>query len=289
MKKMIGTASLLLAVFLGGCGELWSEPVGTMAATAAENGDGAAEYEITEMDFRTEAADAVRIELSGEESGSGYERTEEGILITSPGTYVLSGALEKGGVTVDVYEDEVVHLILDGVQIRADAGPAIYIAGAEKAVITAKEGTYSVLSDSAHRREGADACIFSEADLTLNGSGRLAVFGFHEHGIRSRDVVKAVGSPVYVKAKGDGIRGNNGVILYGSDVEVECEGNGIRSEDARDMVVLEGGICKVIAGKYAIKADHHVEANGCMTDLYAVLGEVDCSGTVLMETTAGKE
>ena len=116
------------------------------------------------------------------------------------------------GVTVDVYEDEVVHLILDGVQIRADAGPAIYIAGAEKAVITAKEGTYSVLSDSAHRREGADACIFSEADLTLNGSGRLAIFGFHEHGIRSRDVVKAVGSPVYVKAKGDGIRGNNGVI-----------------------------------------------------------------------------
>ncbi len=269
------------------------------------------------MDFRTEAADAVRIELSGEESGSGYERTEEGILITSPGTYVLSGALEKGGVTVDVYEDEVVHLILDGVQIRyerteegilitspgtyvlsgalekggvtvdvyedevvhlildgvqirADAGPAIYIAEAEKAVITAKEGTYNVLSDSAHRREGADACIFSEADLTLNGpaiyiaeaekavitakegtynvlsdsahrregadacifseadltlngSGRLAVFGFHEHGIRSRDVVKAVGSPVYVKAKGDGIRGNNGVILYGSDVEVECE------------------------------------------------------------------
>jgi len=79
------------------------------------------------------------------------------------------------------------------------------------------------------------------------------------------------------------------VILYGSDVEVECEGNGIRSEDARDMVVLEGGICKVIAGKYAIKADRHVEVNGCMTDLYAVLGEVDCSGTVLMETTAGKE
>ena len=290
MKKMIGAASLLLAVFLGGCGELWSEPVGTVAAvTAAENGDGAAEYEITEMDFRTEAAEAVRIELSGEENGSGYERTEEGILITSPGTYVLSGALEKGGVTVDVYEDEVVHLILDGVQIRADAGPAIYIAEAEKAVITAKEGTYKVLSDSAHRREGADACIFSEADLTLNGSGRLAVFGFHEHGIRSRDVVKTVGSPVYVKAKGDGIRGNNGVILYGSDVEVECEGNGIRSEDARDMVVLEGGICKVIAGKYAIKADRHVEANGCMTDLYAVLGEVDCSGTVLMETTAGKE
>ena len=59
MKKMIGAASLLLAVFLGGCGELWSEPVGTMAATAAENGDGAAEYEITEMDFRTEAADAL--------------------------------------------------------------------------------------------------------------------------------------------------------------------------------------------------------------------------------------
>ncbi len=55
MKKMIGAAALLLAVFLGGCGELWSEPVGTMAATAAENGDGAAEYEITEMDFRTEA------------------------------------------------------------------------------------------------------------------------------------------------------------------------------------------------------------------------------------------
>ena len=35
MKKMIGAAALLLAVFLGGCGELWSEPVGTMAATAA--------------------------------------------------------------------------------------------------------------------------------------------------------------------------------------------------------------------------------------------------------------
>lgn len=284
MKKQVSTAALLMSLFLCGCGTLWSEPVGTTAATAAaESGAGAAEYEITETDFGTEDAGAVRIDLAGTESGSGYERTEEGILITAPGTYVLSGVMEKGGVTADVYEDEVVHLILDGAEIRADDGPAIYIAEAQKAVITAKEGTSSVLSDSAHRREGADACIFSEADLTLNGSGRLAVFGFHEHGIRSRDVVKAVGGSIYVKAKGDGIRGNNGVILYGSDVEAECEGNGLRSEDPRDMIVLEGGICKIIAGKYAIKADHQVEANGCLTDLYAVLGEVDCSGTVRME------
>ena len=64
MKKKIGTAALLLSVFLGGCGELWSEPVGTVAAvTAAENGGGAAEYEITELDFRTEDAEGFMLRL----------------------------------------------------------------------------------------------------------------------------------------------------------------------------------------------------------------------------------
>lgn len=283
MKKMMCMAVLMLSMFLGGCSGFWSEQIGTdTAKAAAAVSGGEAGYEITELDYRTEEKEAVPINLTGGGSGTGYERTDEGFVISAPGEYILSGVLEKGGVTVRLYEDEMVHLILNGVQIRADGRPAIYIQNGDKAVITAKEGTDNVLSDSAHREEGADACIFSEADLTLNGSGRLSVFGFHEHGIRSRDTVKAVGSSLYVKAKLDGIRGNNGVILYGSDVEVECEGNGIRAEDPRDMIILEGGICKVIAGKYALKADHYVAANGCAADLYAVLGEVDCSGTVLM-------
>lgn len=283
MKKAMSMAVLFTSLFLGGCSSFWTEQLGAdPAKEAAAVSAGGAGYEITEMDYRTEALEAVPINLSGEGSGNGYERTEDGIVILSPGEYVLSGILEKGSVTVSLYEDETVHLILDGAEIRADGKPAVCIESADKAVITAKEGTENILSDSAHREEGADACLFSEADLTINGSGKLAVFGFHEHGIRSRDVAKVVGGSVYVKAKGDGIRGNNGVILYGSDVEVECEGNGIRAEDTRDMVILEGGICKVIAGKYAIKADHYVAANDCAADLYAVLGEVDCSGTVLM-------
>lgn len=296
MRKRIGAAVLAVSVLLGGCSSFWSEQIGAdWAEEAAAVSGSAAGYEITEQDCRTEALEAVAIDLAGEGGGNGYERTEEGIVIRLPGEYVLSGVLENGSVTVSLYEDETVHLILDGVQIRAEGKPAIHIQSADKAVITAKEGTVSVLSDSAHREDGADACLFSEADLTINGSGKLSVFGFHEHGIRSRDVAKVVGSFVYVKAKGDGIRGNDGVILYGSDVEVECEGNGIRAEDPRDMVILEGGICKIIAGKYALKADHYVAANGCAADLYAVLGEVDCPGTVLMgesspsgEETAGE-
>ena len=103
MKKAMSMAVLFTSLFLGGCSSFWTEQLGAdPAKEAAAVSAGGAGYEITEMDYRTEALEAVPIDLSGEGSGNGYERTEDGIMILSPGEYVLSGILEKGSVTVSL-------------------------------------------------------------------------------------------------------------------------------------------------------------------------------------------
>ncbi|HAG69803.1 MAG TPA: hypothetical protein DCL38_07510, partial [Lachnospiraceae bacterium] len=67
------------------------------------------------------------------------------------GTYLFSG--DYGRTVVIDAHDEIVHLILDGANIRTYDGPAILVRSAAKVIITAKEGTESSLADCAYYSE----------------------------------------------------------------------------------------------------------------------------------------
>ncbi|MBQ7840193.1 MAG: carbohydrate-binding domain-containing protein [Lachnospiraceae bacterium] len=288
-SQKVRCATLLMAgiFLLSGCQEILDAQIGT--AVAAES-DAAAvvdvsRYEITSSDYETEGADYIEIDLEQNERKSGiteqssalYSWNGQQLKISQAGDYVLNGSLD-GSVTVSVCNDEVVHLILNNVEIHSQSGPAIYVEKAAKVILTAADGTENTISDTVVYDEDNQACIFSNVDLTINGSGVLNVYGYHEDAIRSKDLLKVINTNLFVKANNDGLRGNDGVIVFNSDTSIESEGTGIRSVSDKDMVMIQGGICKVIAGENAVAANRHVSIHDSQADLYSVEETVKCSG-----------
>lgn len=209
------------------------------------------------------------------------------VSIVDGGDYVLSGDSDCR-VIVDS-EEEPVHLFLNGVNLVTNEGCVIQVMSASKVVITCMDGTENVICDSAYYVESKeyDACIYSMADLTINGGGNLRVTGLYEDAIRSKDIVKVIGTELEVKAKGDGIRGNDGVCLLNAKAVVETEKNGIRTSknghDVKGSVEVKDSEVSVISGKYAIESYDMLMISGSSLYLNGVLGKWQVAGNEFVE------
>lgn len=283
MKQYRKSLSLLMiagSLFLTGCQQFLNIPIGTYEVTesSAEALTDPTRFEITNTDYRTESTDPISIDLNQIGTGTdSYNWNGSTLNITQTNDYVLSGTL-TGNIVVNVFNDENIHLLLNNVEIHSENGPAIYIQKAGKVILTSIEGTTNTLSDSVIYSEDNPGCIFSNVDLTINGSGLLNVYGYFEDAIRSKDLLKLVNTNVYVKSNQDGLRGNDGVIIVNSNTIAESENIGIRSVSEKDMTLIHGGICKVVAGQNAVSANRHVSIFNCQADLYSVEEAVACNG-----------
>lgn len=277
---------IILNIFLlSGCGRLLNASVGTPASEQElEEYTGNIQYEVTDIDRRTEALNKIEINL--DELSDRWNETENytyeaGCLtIYKGGDYFISGKADNCKLIIRAYDDEIVHLIFDQVELHAEAGPVLYGEQAGKIIITLQEGTENLIYDSAEYASDTEACIFSNCDLTINGSGSLNAYGYYHDAIRSKDRIKIIGANLYIRAKNNGIRGNDGVVIEESNVEVECEGTGILTNAAKAYVAVQGGTLKVTAGENAIYADNYVSINDCYNDLYSVEEAVRCGGMV---------
>lgn len=279
MKKLMVLSIIVNMMFLTGCHMILNMPLGAQEAitmNAAESG-GEYSYEVTRNDYNILEKDAV--EIDPHESIEGVYGYDDGKLtIYAAGDYILTGNLGDVNLIISVFDDEIVHLFLDNVEINSNSGSTIYVENANKVIITSIEGTKNIISDGSGHEEAHKACIFSNSDLTINGEGILYVYGYYADGIRSKERLKLVNTNLFVKAMEDGIRGNDAVILLDSIAEVECEGTGILSNGDDDMVVLQGGSCKIIAGQNAILSNRYISIHDCLTDLYSIWETVKCNG-----------
>ena len=203
---------------------------------------------VTRADQDTEMTDAVPVDLSQE---------QDELLITAGGKYRLSGKL-NGRIRVDA-EEQTVHLFLDGVTVNAGEGPALWTESAGKLILTLTEGSENSFTDSGRYQNyigaGAEACVYSRADLTVNGSGKLTVTGLYKDAIRSSNVVKILDGNLTIRCKRTGVHGSDGIRVSGGSVSISSEKNGFRTTksgaDGRGNLVVSGGSHRVIAGRYA--------------------------------------
>ena len=89
--------------------------------------------------------------------GVTYEGTK--ITITSGGTYVFTGTLTDGSITVSTQKTEDVRIILNGVDITCSDGPAINVAEADKVTISLEKGTDSKNSRGAVASSGSPTAV----------------------------------------------------------------------------------------------------------------------------------
>lgn len=164
-------------------------------------------------------------------TGSGAEIADGVITITQGGIYVLSGSL-SGQLRVDAANQEV-QLVLNGVSITSQNGPALWVEQAEKTVVLLPDGTENSLTDGQADEEDkeANACLYAQSDLTVNGEGTLYVAGNRCHGIFCKGTLSITGGTFHVTAENDGVKGKDGIKILMADMTIQAGGDGIQSNE----------------------------------------------------------
>lgn len=227
------------------------------------------EYSGRDSDASFDETSATTIELNdgatvNGSSASSVSSNGQTITISGEGTYVLSGTLTQGQVIVEAEDTAKVQLVLKGVSIHNENGPAIRINAADKVFVTLAEGTTNTLTDGSSYTldEGSDepnATLFSKADLTINGSGTLNVTGSYAHAINSKDDLVITGGTFNITSQTDAVRGRDCVKISGGTFNVTAGEDAFKSnndEDAtRGFVLIDGGTYSVSAGDDAFHAE----------------------------------
>ena len=107
---------------------------------------------------------------------------------------------------VDAADTEKVQIVLQNVSIDCSDHAALFIKQADKVFLTLAEGTENTLSSGSSYALGdddsnVDGVIFSRADLTMNGSGSLAVNAAYKHAVVSKDDLVVTGGQYAIKQK----------------------------------------------------------------------------------------
>lgn len=213
------------------------------------------DIEIEALELKTDWNEQAKIILGDTVSidGTGAEVSDDNtVTITEGGSYVISGELSDGMIEVDTEEE--VKLILQGVSITNEDGPAIYVKEAKSCYIETAEGTENILSDGESYAETEDkqkATIFSNDRLVLLGEGSLTVNGNYKHGICSDDEVYVVSGTYTITAVKDGIYTNNWISVEGGKVQITATDDGMQS---KGPVALNGGTITIVAEDKGVTA-----------------------------------
>lgn len=131
-----------MLICLGGCSTQASVTDVTLqnsaehTDTAAENtaGTGTVDFTSTEVTSGAITVTYTDRELTGayDSPVTDLELENEDVVISSAGTYVLSGTISDGQIVVEAGEADKVQLVLNGVSITNSDGPAIEIRSAIK-------------------------------------------------------------------------------------------------------------------------------------------------------------
>ena len=215
------------------------------------------------------------------------------LTISKKGDYLLSGTW-TGQIVVDEPEDGRVRLILNGVTLISEEGPAIYSMSDGKLVLTLADGTVNTVSDKKEStvidEEGKEdtlaAVIWAENDITINGSGSLIVNANAKHGIQCKSDLIIAGGSVTITSAGDGIRGRNSVLILDGDITVNAQGDGISStrsnKEDKGYVIIAGGTVTVTTADGAGESQSEAGVNrfGTGHNGWGDWGTAQADGTV---------
>ena len=215
-------------------------------------------------------------ETSAQVSGDGASWSDNTLTISKAGTYVLSGKLTNGRVVVNADKKDDVRIILNGAEITGSDNSPLTVVQADKVSVTLEEGSENKLTDGSEYKttddqSNVDACIFSKADLTINGTGSLEVTANYKHGILSKDDLVVTGGKITVTSTKTALSGKDSVKITGGDLDLSAGSNGIKSDNTEDAakgyISITGGSFKIVSNNDAIEAETVLKIDGGTFDI----------------------
>ena len=200
-------------------------------------------------------------------SGPGAYGYDGGVVISGGGTYVISGELSDGSITVDAYSSSKVWILLDGVTVNCSDDACLIIDQADKVFLTLAEGSENCFISGAEYSEDAladntDGAIFAHDDLTINGSGTLTVTAAYKHGIAANDDLVITGGSITVEAAADGIRANDSLRICNADITVTAGDDGVVTANESAYLYIESGTLTIDAKDDAIHTTGDITVDG---------------------------
>lgn len=246
-------------------------------------------FEHTEVDSISFSNDPKTIHITWTEEGKTRilnPKAFEGIDITTENghvvvqadteeelTYALSGKTTEG--SLKIYSTKKFELLMNGVDLTNNSGPAINIQSGKKATITLATGLTNRLADGSsytpYGSEDMKGTLFSEGQLIFTGEGNLEIIGNKKHGICSDDYIEVKGGNLVLKEiVGDGIHANdyikieNGQLdicanddaldgetgyihITGGNINIDIKGNAAKGIKCDSLIHISGGTTKITA------------------------------------------
>lgn len=261
-------AVLGMALLLSGCGGEAAVSDGGAAASTETIRAGSAVtvqtigtdslFSDRDLEQSYDAAAAVTVRLTGAtaQCDSDAVAIDGGrITLLEEGVYRFTGTLTDGQIVVDAGSGDKVQIVLDGADITSASSAALYCLEADKVFLTLAAGSENALSNggtfTAVDDNNIDGAVFSKTDLTMNGTGSLAVTSPAGHGIVSKDELTVTGGTYTVTAARHGLAGKDSVAVAGGSFTISSGKDGIHAENDDDAA---GGVLCVTDGSFVIDA-----------------------------------
>ncbi len=239
----------------------------------------------SERDFSDEydAADAVVITLNGSTASADSDTVRisgSSVTITAAGTYLISGTLNNGSITVNANKEDKVQLVLNGASISSDTFAALYVFQADKVFVTLADGTVNRLSNGGSFIQiddnEVDAVVFSKDDITFNGKGTLYISSPAGHGIVGKDEVTITGGVYEIAAAKHAVRAKDSIAIAGGSFNLTAGEDGLHAENSDDnslgSILITGGDFTVKASDDAIHATSLLQIDGGTYSITAAEG-----------------
>ncbi len=284
MKKIkIGsavTAALISTAIFSACSDSTQSYSSSQSSADVENiaysqSIDASKLILDDDDYYSEWENSAFTEVTlngstAESSGKGVSITDGVIVISSAGTYVLSGTLSDGQVIVEAGDSDDVRIVLNNAIVSCSYSSAVLIKSADKVIISVPENTANTLSDGYSYSDTSDdapnACLYSKSDLIINGSGSLTINGNTRRAISGRDDLKIVEVNLIVNSVEDGIIGKDSIIIGSGTIVIKASGDAIKSNNDSDIskgfISILGGSFEITAGEDGIQAESSLIISG---------------------------
>lgn len=215
------------------------------------------------------------LQLNGDSvitNATGLETATGRLTITEAGAYLVTGRLDDAQLVVDTPGEGVVELVLSGVSLHREHGPAIETRNAGLTVIYLAEDTDNRVGDGdgsapAPGGAGSGAAVYADGALLITGPGRLEVTGRYRDAVVAKKLLTVSGGELDLLAFRNGVLGNGGIVVAGGSVSVACGGNGIEAGDAPGKpesggITLQGGALEIRSGRDGLRSSGGVRIDG---------------------------
>lgn len=222
-------------------------------------------------DWDTSSATLITLEgdsisISG---GSAYEY-DGNVVISNSGTYIVSGTLDDGYISVEANANSKVWILFQDVSISCSDNACLRVDEADKVFLTLADGTQNTLTGGSELSEealedGSYGVIFAHDDLTINGTGTLTIEAGCKHGIKANDDLVITGGTITIDAPSDAIHVNNSFRLCNATLDLTAGDDGIlveNEEEEEGYLYMESGNITVNAGGDALHANGDLTIDG---------------------------